>query len=184
MKKFLRISIVLILLFANISLFANSVLGDLTTRLDKCVSFEKEVKENKALDYSLFKILNKETKQNDNYIYPVPINEKETVRLYTFSTQEQAYTKLKSLVDKYTVLEKFATIFPLLESKEQVINLQPSIKDENNGFNCYIKKGNETWIASYPYGKKDREEKKVITIIQDNGTNTKMYFYKKNTFDD
>ncbi|MDN5113788.1 hypothetical protein [Aliarcobacter butzleri] len=184
MKRILKISIVLILLFANISLFANSVLGDLTTRLDKCVSFEKEVKENKALDYSLFMKLKKETKQNDNYIYPVPINEKETVRLYTFPTQEQAYIKLKNLVDKYTVLEKFATIFPLLESKEQTIDLQPSIKDENNGFNCYIKKGNETWIASYPYGKKDREEKKVITIIEDNGTNTKMYFYKKNTFDD
>lgn len=81
-------------------------------------------------------------------------------------------------------MEKFATIFPLLESKEQTIDLQPSIKDENNGFNCYIKKNKEIWIASYPYGKKDREEKKVITIIQDNGTNTKMYFYKKNTFDD
>ena len=66
----MKISIVLILLVANISLFANSVLGDLTTRLDKCVNFEKEVKENKALDYSLFKILNKEVKQKDNYIYP------------------------------------------------------------------------------------------------------------------
>ncbi|RBQ30581.1 hypothetical protein CRU92_11190 [Arcobacter sp. FW59] len=183
MKKFLKISMVFLLL-SNISLFANSVLGDLTTRLDKCVSFEKEVRENKALDYDLFKRLNQETKRNENYVYPVPIDEREIVRLYTFSTQYEAYRKLKDLVDEYTVLEKFTTIFPLLESKEQVINLQPSIKDENTGFNCYIKKGNNTWIASYPYGGKDREEKKVITIIEDNGFHIKMFFYKKNTFDD
>ncbi|RBQ27979.1 hypothetical protein [Aliarcobacter vitoriensis] len=182
MKKFLKISMVFLLL-SNISLFANSVLGDLTTRLDKCVSFEKEVKENKALDYDLFIRLNKETKQNENYIYPVPMNEKETVRLYVFLTQEQAYAELKNLLEKYTVLEKFTTIFPLSESKEQVINLQPSIKDENTGFNCYIKKNQEVWIASYPYGGKDREGKKVITIIEGNGNHTKMFFYKKNTFD-
>ncbi len=183
MKKLFKISVVFLLL-SDISLFAGGVLGDLTTRLDKCVSFEKEVKENKALDYSLFKILNKEVKLKDNYIYPVPINEKETVRLYTFVTQEEAYTKLKNLVDKYTVLEKFTTIFPLLESKEQIINLQPSIRDENNGFNCYIKKNKDIWIVSYPYGLKDREGRKVFTVIEDNDINTKMYFYKKNTFDD
>ncbi len=68
---------------------------------------------------------------------------------------------------------------------EQTVKLQPSIKDENKGFNCYIKKSNsEIWIASYPYGKRDKEEKKMIAVIQSSIDGTKMYFYKRNTSDE
>jgi hypothetical protein len=176
MKRVFKI--VMFLLLINVALFGGEVLGELTNKLDKCKSFPTN------LDSSLFNglksdIASEKAQARDNYVFPKNPSSEQTIRLYTsFSNVENAYIELKALANEYnTALTDYENI-KNEKSWEQAVKMQISNEKENNGFNCYIKKDKGLWIASYPYGKDDRESKKLIAIIQNDG---KMYFYKKVT---
>lgn len=173
--------IVVFLLLTNVSLLAGT-LGEPKTKLDKCVDFAKDVEKTKSIaEYGLFDELigvEKKDKEGNQYISFKSSNVHQIVRLYKFVDEKKAYTVLKNdLTDNSTPLAKYDDIKDR-GNLEQTF----SLLSYTEGFNCYIKKGNETWIALYPYGKKDKEDKKdkkTVAVIQNSTDETKMYFYQK-----
>lgn len=179
MRRFLKI--VAFLVLSNIALFGGT-LGELTTKLDKCQDFASDVEKTKSpIEYNLFGELKEaetKDKEGNKYISFKSSSINQIVRLYIFEDEKKAYNALKnSLTDNSTPVAKYDDIKDQ-KSSEQTLSLLQSLE----GFNCYIKKGNETWIALYPYGKKDKEDKKdkkTVAIIQNNSDGTKMFFYQK-----
>jgi hypothetical protein len=175
------------LILTNVALFGG-VIDEPTTKLDKCVDFAKDVEKIKYVtEHSLFsEEKGAETKDKAGNIH-TPFKSSslnQIVRVYTnLSSEEKAYKEIRNnLTDNSTPMAPYNDIKGE-KSFEQTFNLfTSSSKDENSGFNCYIKKGNETWIALYPFGKKDKEDKKdkkTVAIIQNSSDGTKMYFYQK-----
>ncbi len=177
MDKIYKIAL-MVLLFST-SVFAKSVLEDLSTNLDECKSFQEDLKDLDPLEHKLFEALKGETLKRENYIYPKKVLAGHIIRLYTLSSKLEAYKELKGLTDNYTAISNYDDIFPLTQSKEQKISFTKSLEDENYGFNCYIKADSNIWIISYPNGLNDREGKEIVTAIEDKSDGEiKMYLYK------
>ncbi len=102
------------------------------------------------------------------------------IRKYEFkgTNLEKAYQNLLSILaknDKIVLRKEMPS-----QNSQDALNLTPSVKSENKGYTCYVRKNaNELWIESLP-----SKDNKFVFILNQKENNTELYYYELIAFDE